>query len=570
MAGTKAVGRLADVGQRTGGDESLLMDSEADREVRFQALMRRWWVEDRPPWTALDWWDAPMRDEARGLLWLTAGPVLAAALADLGRSSRCPHPHEADRFLPDFPTPGQATGWPCACQVVAAAAWEACAAWVAAGAAVAVVDALGPQPVQFEIGEGRQKVEDPGREELAHALRSTIPSMGNRIGWARALTASPSLESLVSSAAISSWAARLVLEHVTGLIDEDAQRVIEEVRRRVLDRVASHRRAYNSAEIGRIARAARLRICPEAEQEARARAFAQRRVQVHHRADGMSTLIADLAESDAHRIHRRLTALAAGLEQDDSGGDAPGHASSPDQQNRPGAHPVTRTRDQVRADLLVDLLLGAPEPRGFARHNHAQAEDSQPGGSRPEEGQPTQDGEPTRRFGRQRAPEGPEISVIVDLPTLLGLAQSPALVPGLGPIPAHVARELAADGRWRAWISDAAGAVTATGSTGYAPSTGLARLVRAREPRCRFPGCRTPSTRCDLDHAIPWPRGSTEASNLGPLCRRHHVLKTHAGWDLEPLAPDSTDERRSGRLPGWRWRTPAGFEITAGAPVHLP
>ena len=153
--------------------------------------------------------------------------------------------------------------------------------------------------------------------------------------------------------------------------------------------------------------------------------------------------------------------------------------------------------------------------------------------------------------------------------TILGLADHPAQVPGLGPIPADVARELAADGRWRAWVTDAAGAVTATGSAGYVPSAGLARLVRAREPRCRFPGCRQPSTRCDLDHTIPWPRGSTEAANLGPLCRRHHVLKTHAGWDLDPLDSYSADQCRSERPPGWRWRTPAGFEIIEEAPARL-
>ena len=173
----------------------------------------------------------------------------------------------------------------------------------------------------------------------------------------------------------------------------------------------------------------------------------------------------------------------------------------------------------------------------------------------------------------------PEIQVIVSLSTLLGLADGLAEVPGLGPVPAEVARTLAADGTWRAWIADASGAITCTGSRGYVPSAALARLVRAREPHCRFPGCRQPATRCDLDHAVPWPRGATSPENLGPLCRRHHNFKTHSAWLLDAHPPSSPPGSPTS---GWRWRTPAGFTIndnpesplgtsaglTAGQPDH--
>jgi hypothetical protein len=133
--------------------------------------------------------------------------------------------------------------------------------------------------------------------------------------------------------------------------------------------------------------------------------------------------------------------------------------------------------------------------------------------------------------------------VVVKLATLLGLDQDPGEVPGLGPIPAKVARELAADGTWRAWITNTTGTVQATSSLAYTPSPNLAELIRAREPHCRMPGCRQPATRCDLDHTVAWPQGQTTVQNLGPLCRRHHVLKTHYGWRLE-----NTDT--TGRPPG--------------------
>jgi len=45
---------------------------------------------------------------------------------------------------------------------------------------------------------------------------------------------------------------------------------------------------------------------------------------------------------------------------------------------------------------------------------------------------------------------------------------------------------------------------------------------------------------CDLGHTIPYDRtgpGPTTHSNLGPLCRRHHRLKTHGGWTLTQPRP---------------------------------
>jgi hypothetical protein len=522
----------------------------APDEERLARLLHRWWSDERPDWTDLSWWDATLREDVRRLLWLPAGPQLSVALAELPLQAECPVPHTQDRFLA-CPTPGHAPGWPCACQVVVAAAWEACAAWVAAGAARALVTAAGPEPVDFDVAGGSYQLHDPAREELAHALRWTVPSAGNRIAAARALVAHPGLVALVESATLSGWAARLVAEHLDGLTPAQADTVIQAVATRIRARLASGRRAYNSAEVNRLARMARLRVCPETEQQARIRAFADRRVVVHRRPDGMATLIADLAETDAYRIHRRLSAIAAGLQAD---------ASSEGQ-------PETRTRDQLRADVLADLLLGtgvststppgadsvAPRPGSTG----AAVADKPPTPAESTDARvppaPSTEPAPTR------PPARPDIQVIVTVETLLGLTQDPAEVPGLGTIPADTARTLAADGRWTAWITNAAGVITATGSAGYVPSAAVARLVRAREPHCRFPGCRQPATRCDLDHTIPWPRGTTTPHNLGPLCRRHHQLKTHGGWALEPV--ESLSRNGCSDPPGWRWRTPAGLTV---------
>ncbi|WP_197417779.1 HNH endonuclease signature motif containing protein, partial [Mycobacterium sp. GA-2829] len=64
--------------------------------------------------------------------------------------------------------------------------------------------------------------------------------------------------------------------------------------------------------------------------------------------------------------------------------------------------------------------------------------------------------------------------------------------------------------------------------------------IRCRDLTCRFPYCDVPATRCDIDHAVPWPAGPTAAANLRCLCRKHHLLKTFwigkTGWRDEQFA----------------------------------
>jgi len=83
------------------------------------------------------------------------------------------------------------------------------------------------------------------------------------------------------------------------------------------------------------------------------------------------------------------------------------------------------------------------------------------------------------------------------------------------------------------------GATAYLSSESYRPGAALARLVRERDGTCRFPGCRVAAARCDLDHAVPFPQGPTDARNLHALCRRHHGFKHHAGWSVD-LAWDGT------------------------------
>jgi hypothetical protein len=126
--------------------------------------------------------------------------------------------------------------------------------------------------------------------------------------------------------------------------------------------------------------------------------------------------------------------------------------------------------------------------------------------------------------------------------------QAPGEMAGYGPIPADLARELAADGTWRRLLTDpASGVLLDYGRTTYKPPAGLADFVRARDMTCRFPGCTRPSEKCELDHRTEYPKGRTCACNLDTLCVHHHQLKHRSTWRGDRLANGD-----------YRWVSPAG------------
>jgi hypothetical protein len=149
------------------------------------------------------------------------------------------------------------------------------------------------------------------------------------------------------------------------------------------------------------------------------------------------------------------------------------------------------------------------------------------------------------RSGPSRFP----INVTVSLETLLRLSDVGGELDG-EPIPAEVARELAADGRWRRWVLEpASGRLLDVGASTYRPGAELDRYVRARDKTCRFPSCTVPAVRCDLDHrkAFHTEGGETVGANLDTECRSHHRLKHVRGW--------STAGQPDG---GLDWQSPSG------------
>jgi hypothetical protein len=129
-----------------------------------------------------------------------------------------------------------------------------------------------------------------------------------------------------------------------------------------------------------------------------------------------------------------------------------------------------------------------------------------------------------------------------------------------------LARALRAAGRAAAAAANRAAADAAAGggcahttaTPGYRPASRLREYIVARDLTCRFPFCGQPAWRGDLDHTRPWDKGGRTCScNLGGLCRHHHILKQHPGWQLVQVSPGT-----------FLWTTSAGRTYAATPDRH--
>jgi hypothetical protein len=248
-----------------------------------------------------------------------------------------------------------------------------------------------------------------------------------------------------------------------------------EQRHLVQERVLARAGEQTLAEFTRAVRRAVATVAAVDQQ--RVEAMAERRVAVTAREDGMAELWALLPAESAAAVIAAVDALASVTSADDR-----------------------RTGDQRRADALVDLGVAALHDPRLPRAQGLR----------------------------------PAIQVTVALSTLLGADELPGELAGHGPIPAALARRLAADesGTWRRLVTDPlTGGLLDYGRTTYRPPKDLAEFVIARDQVCMFPGCNRRAHRCELDHRIPYHSGgSTNPENLGALCKRHHTAKHQADW----------------------------------------
>jgi hypothetical protein len=130
------------------------------------------------------------------------------------------------------------------------------------------------------------------------------------------------------------------------------------------------------------------------------------------------------------------------------------------------------------------------------------------------------------------------VHVVVDLPTILHLANHPAELLGYGPIDPTLARALAAEGEWNRWVIDpVTGHLLDEGRTRFA-GPHLRAYLKARDGTCCTPGCASPAQ--DADHLPGWAQGTpTAAASMAAMCAYHNRNRQAAGWDATML-PDTS------------------------------
>lgn len=166
-----------------------------------------------------------------------------------------------------------------------------------------------------------------------------------------------------------------------------------------------------------------------------------------------------------------------------------------------------------------------------------------------------------------------KILVTVPVMTLLGQSEAPAMLEGMTPVPAELARELAAgEGVWQRILTDPiTGAHLPVTASSYQPTAQMRLQLRLRHPVCAVPGCTRSTTLAaeddhvrEYDHEHPGQGGQTSLWNLHRMCWLHHQQKT-AGW-IDPVRDPGDDPARgdgtttAGPLET-RWRLGADLRV---------
>jgi hypothetical protein len=163
------------------------------------------------------------------------------------------------------------------------------------------------------------------------------------------------------------------------------------------------------------------------------------------------------------------------------------------------------------------------------------------------------------------------VSLVISDETLLAGATAPAKVPGYGPMPAAIARQLVSaavgDERSRAslrrlYCHPDSGALVAMESRARLFPKGLAQYIAVRDDTCRTPYCDAPIRH--TDHATPDARGGkTDVVNGVGTCEACNYAKEAAGWRVAT----SRDEDGCHTA---EYTTPTGARHWSQAPPLLP
>jgi hypothetical protein len=284
----------------------------------------------------------------------------------------------------------------------------------------------------------------------------------------------PQVREALNAGSIDLPRARVICDQTVHLPREQAQGVADLVLPAAPERTTGQLRARIQHLI--------VAIDPASAADRYQRRLEERRVVVEAEVDGTANLLGlHLPAADAIAAMRRINRLARAAK---TKGDP-------------------RTIDQIRADVLLDVLAG--------RGQHGR------GGDRG------------------------VVDIRVDLTTLAELDDAPAEIPGWGPVIADIARKISRDqddSEWRITITDEEGQPIGVTTTRRRPTTSQRRHVEVRNPTCVFPGCRMPAGQSDLDHEHPWSETHrTTARHLEPLCRYDHINRHSRHWRVRQIEP---------------------------------
>jgi len=392
---------------------------------------------------------------------------------------------------------------------------------------------------------------DHAVDEIAAAMTWTSAAAGKQVEFAERLTQQlPVLHQGMLAGRLDWPKAKVCADAVRGLSPQAAAAVLD----RVLPDAARKTTGQLRARLAKLV----IKADPAAAKRRYRNSLENRQLWHGREDDGTASLSGRFLPAErAAAAHGRIQAIADWLKDD---GDE-------------------RGIDQLRADILLDLLQGLPVPGPDGQDHHplpgdpdhpdhpdrvdddsddAPAGDGAGADSGAGEGVCANAGGSgrgrARRGRRGRCPtcglsklsRGLELTAPVT--TLLGPAEDPAELGSWGPVLAEAARALLADLRnapWRISATDHQGRVIWHGPIRRRPSDAELRrrpspadaaYLRARDRRCRFPGCRRPAGCAEIDHTTPYAQGGpTDVCNLECLCVRHHMLKSAGLWTAEQV-----------------------------------
>ncbi|WP_395399301.1 HNH endonuclease [Arthrobacter sp. UC242_113] len=363
-----------------------------------------------------------------------------------------------------------------------------------------------------DLGKDRGKDQGLGAGEQIALARGESPNRGQRLlGTATALVQMPHAQAALDTGQLNEERVMHMVKETACLSVEDRTAVDEELAADTGTFVGAGTRAVIAA-----VRAAAIRRDPRSVAQRASHAASERRVSLRPAPDCMTYLTALLP------VHEGVAVLAALTRNADTL-----HAAGD-----------PRSRDQIKADTLVESITGTP------------------GGI-----------------------TGIELNVVMTDRTLLQGDPEPARIPGYGIIPADFARKLLMQGQEEGEVqrqsleqlqlADRQDHVLPSGAgpkAGNSPASGLQelktwvrrlytapetgdlvamdsrrrlfpaplrRFIQIRDDTCRTPYCDAPIRH--HDHIIPWHNdGPTSLTNGAGLCEACNHTKELPGWKAKP------------------------------------